>query len=62
MKTLIELILAVILISFLVLSGSVLCFGTLDLMWLADDKRMDIICVWLVLLFVYWFMVREDKE
>lgn len=60
MKTLIEIILAAILISFLVLAGSVLYFGTFDLMGLADDKRMDIVCVWLVLLFVYWFVVRED--
>lgn len=49
MKTIIELILAAILISFLLLSGSVLYFGTFDLMGLADDKRMDIICVLLVL-------------
>lgn len=62
MKTIIELILAAILISFLVLAGSVLYFGTLDLMGLADDKRMNVICVWLVLLFVYLFVVREDKE
>lgn len=61
MKPLIELILAAILISFLVLAGSVLCFGTFDIMCLADDKRMDIVCVWLVLLFVYLFLVREDK-
>lgn len=62
MKTLIEIILAVILISFLVLAGSVMYFGTFDIMGIADDKRMDIICVWLVFLFVYLFVVREDKE
>lgn len=62
MKTLIELILAAILILFLVLAGSVLYFGTFDIMCLSDDKRMDIVCVWLVLLFVYLFVVREDKE
>lgn len=60
MKTLIERILAAILISFLVLAGSVLYFGTFDLMGLADDKRMDVICVWLVLLFIYLFVVREE--
>lgn len=60
MKTLIEIILAAILISFLVLSGSVLYFGTFDLMGLSDDNRMDIICFLLVLLFVYWFALREE--
>lgn len=60
MKTLIEIILAAILISFLVLSGSVLYFGTFDLMGLSDDNRMDIICFLLVFLFVYWFALREE--
>jgi hypothetical protein len=60
MKTLIEIILAAILISFLVLSGSVLYFGTFDLMGLSDDNRMDIICFLLVFLFVYLFALREE--
>lgn len=60
MKTLIEIILAAILISFLVLAGSVLYFGTFDLMGLSDDNMMDIICFLLVLLFVYWFAFREE--
>lgn len=60
MKTLIEIILAAILISFLVIAVSAFYFGTFDLMGMAVDKRMDVICVWLVLLFIYLFVVREE--
>lgn len=55
MKTVIELMIAAITISFLVFFGSAFYFGTFDLIDLSDDKRVDIMCAWGFLFFAWIF-------
>lgn len=61
MKAIIEITLAVILISFLVFVGSAFYFGTFDLMDLSADRRMDIIGIWVVI-FLVWCLFFKSED
>lgn len=60
MKSLITIILAAILISFIVYFGSSFYYGTFNLMGLSDDKRLDIMSVWAILFFIYMFFIKDE--
>lgn len=60
MKKTLDILLAVLLISLLVYIGSVLYYGTYDLLSLGNIERQIIAKIWVIMMLTWWFFIKED--
>lgn len=60
MKKTLDILLAVLLISLLVYIGSVLYYGTYDLLSLGNIERQIIAKIWVIMMLMWWFFIKED--
>lgn len=60
MKKTINIILAVFLISYIVYMGSVIYYGTFDLLSLGFVERQMIAKIWIVSVLIWYFLIKED--
>ena len=60
MKKTLNIILAVFLVSWLVYLGSVVYYGTFDLLSLGLVERQIIAKIWVLMMLVWYFAIRED--